>query len=439
MTKSYTPKPLLMKVVLFISLLFSIWLLSCIDNKGNRVITFQLSKSDYIEKISVKGTVKAVVNVPVMPPRRTYGQMTIIRLAADGAFVKKGDTICVLSEPALESMYREILTTIETLEAELKKTVADNKLNIALLEANLATSEARLKISSLDSLQMKFATEVKRKLLELEMRKVMIEKQKTERKLAATKMIGETEIRQKRARIIQEKTKAGTYADQINEMTITAQRDGVVMRTESPAISIMSTQGTGTFGGPMKEGSVLLFNSAVLQFPDLSKMEVSADVAEADFRKIEKGQKVIIAVDAARKLVTTGKVNRKSLASSAAQRYSRSKVKSYEVIIDVDSCHSKMKPGLSADCEIILKEARDTLFVPTLAIFERDSAKVVYVAGKKDFIPIKVETGLSGSSYTIITGGLKGDETIALSEPPNSLIIPQKENTDTIKTVILNK
>jgi len=336
-------------------------------------------------------------------------------------------------------MYREILTTIETLEAELKKTVADNKLNIALLEANLATSEAQLKISSLDSLQMKFATEVKRKLLELEMRKVMIEKQKTERKLAATKMIGETEIRQKRARIIQEKTKAGTYADQINEMTITAQRDGVVMRTESPAISIMSTQGTGTFGGPMKEGSVLLFNSAVLQFPDLSKMEVSVDVAEADFRKIEKGQKVIIAVDAARKLVTTGKVNRKSLASSAAQRYSRSKVKSYEVIIDVDSCHSKMKPGLSADCEIILKEARDTLFVPTLAIFERDSAKVVYVAGKKDFIPIKVETGLSGSSYTIITGGLKGDETIALSEPPNSLIIPQKENTDTIKTVILNK
>lgn len=26
-----------------------------------------------------------------------YGQMTIIRLAADGATVKKGDTICVLS------------------------------------------------------------------------------------------------------------------------------------------------------------------------------------------------------------------------------------------------------------------------------------------------------------------------------------------------------
>ena len=42
-------------------------------------------------------------------------------------------------------------------------------------------------------------------------------------------------------------------------------------------------------------------------------MQVSAEVAEADFKKIEKGQQVIITVDAAEKLATTGKVNRKGL------------------------------------------------------------------------------------------------------------------------------
>ena len=89
-----------------------------------------------------------------------------------------------------------------------------------------------------------------------------------------------------------------------------------------------------------------------------------------------------------------------------------------------------MKPGLSASCEITLKEAKDTLFVPTLAIFERDSAKVVYVKGKENFIPVKVETGFSGSSYTIISSGLNGDEIIALSEPPNSLIASEKEKKE---------
>jgi len=424
-----------MRMVRLISLLYIICLSSCTGKKDISIITFKLSKSDYVEKINVAGTVQAVVNTPVMPPRNQLGQMTVVQIVEDGAFVKKGDTLCILSSPEVESRYREMLTSIETLEAGLKRAEADNKLNIALLEAQLATSEARLKISSLDSLQMKFATEVKQELLELEMKKALIEKQKTERKLAATKKIGEADIRQKKAGIMQEKMRAQTFADQISAMTIIAQRDGIVMRTESPRIMVSGSTGTGSFGGPVREGSVIFLSTPVLQFPDLSRMQVSADAAEADFRKIEKGQKVFITVDAAEKLVTTGKINRKSLASSAAQRYSGSKVKSYEIIIDIDSCHSKIKPGLSANCEIVLKEEKDTLFVPTLAIFEKDSSRIVYVKGKRAFVPVKVETGTSGSSFTIITGGLEGNETIALTEPPNSLIVYETTGKDTIRNL----
>jgi len=365
-----------------------------------------------------------------------YGQITVIRLAADGASVKKEDTICVLSAPGLESIYQETKNSLDSLEAGLKKTEADNKLNIALLEAQLATSEAQLKISSLDSLRIKYATELQRKLLELDMKKALIEKEKTEKKLAAIKMIGENDIKQINARIIQEKSKVQSMADQVNSLTITARRDGIIMRTVSPRFSIMGPQGNGTIGGPIKEGSVLFMNNPVLQFPELDRMQISVEVAEADFKKVEKEQHVIITVDAAEKLTTTGKVNRKNLIGRTSQRYSESKVKFYEVIIDVDSCHLKMKPGLSASCEITLSEVKDTLFVPTLAIFERDSTKVVFVRKKKNFFPVKVQTGFSGDSYTIISSGLNGDEIIALSEPPNSLIeteTEKKESTDTIK------
>jgi HlyD family secretion protein len=316
----------------------------------------------------------------------------------------------------------------------LKKTEADNQLKIALLEAQLATGEAQLKISSLDSLRLNFATEVERKLLELEIKKALIEKQKTEKKLVASKTIGETDIRQMKARIVEKKTRVQSMADQVNSLTIIAQRDGIVMRTESPVFSIM---GGGTIGGPIREGSVLILENPVLQFPDLSKMQISAEVAEADFKKLEKGQQAVMTIDAAEKLVTTGKVNRKNLIGRTAQRYSESNVKFYEVIIDIDSCHSKMKPGLSASCEITLTEAKDTLFVPTLSIFEKDSSRVVYVMKKQNYIPVRVQTGLSGNSYTIITGGLRGDEIIALSEPPNRLILPEtgnKVSSDTVRT-----
>jgi multidrug efflux pump subunit AcrA (membrane-fusion protein) len=422
-----------MRVIFFGFCAIAFLFFSCSGKKEPGVITFNLAKSDYSDKINVEGTVQAVVNFPVIPPNPMFYQMTVLRLSDDGAFIRKGDTICVLTVPEVESMYREAVTSVETLEAGLKKTEADNKLNIALIEAQLATCEAQLKISSLDTLKMKFAAEVPRRLLELELKRAHIEKQKAEKKLAATRLIGETDIRQMKARIIQEKTKVQTMADQMNSMTIIAQRDGLVTRAESPKIYFFSSSGMGSFGGPVKEGSVMFPGRPVLQFPDLSLMQVSAEVAEADFRAIEKGQKVSITVDAANRLVTTGKVNRKSLMGRTAERYSDSKVKFYEVIIDVDSCHSKMKPGLSAMCEITLSEASDTLFVPSLSIFERDSSKIVYVLDKENFLPVKVETGASGSSYTLITGGLKGGEIIALSEPPNNLIRKERPNENKAK------
>lgn len=418
-----------MKVLFFATTFFSLLLLSCTGKKENSVITFPVEKSDFIEKITVPGTVQAVINTPVMPPR--IGQMTVVRLAQDGEYVTKGDTICVLSASELVSNYESMLTSIETLEAEFKRSEADNQLNIALLEAQLLTSGARLKMSYLDSLQMKYATEVRQKLLALEMEKATIENQKIEKKLAASRKIGDADLKQKRLRIMQQKVSAQTYADQISSLTIIAQRDGIVQRGEAPTIMLMSNRGSGTFGGPIKEGSVLMFPSPILQFPDLSRMQISADVAESAFKKIEKGQRVVITVDAAQKLETTGRVNRKSLASSNAQRYSASKVKSYEVIVDVDSCHTKLKPGLSASCEIFLREEKDTLFVPSLSIFERDSTKVVYVKERKEFIPLEIRTGISGSSYTVISAGLKGGEIIALSEPPFSLIADEIVRIDT--------
>ena len=327
---------------MYISTLFLVCLVACNGKIDNNILTYRLKRSDYSDKINVTGTVQAVVSTPVMSPASTFGQMTIVKLAPDGSLVKKGDTLCVLTVPELSSRYKEILISIETLEAELKKSEADNNMNIALLEAQLETSKAQMMISSLDSLQMKFASGVQSELLELEIKKSHIEKQKTERKLAATRLIGENDIRQKKARIIQEKMKAQNYADQIASMTLIAQRDGIVTRTQSPRFMISSPTGTGSFGGPVREGSVIFLSSTpILQFPDLSRMQISADVAEADFRNIEKGQKVYITVNTVEKLMTTGKINRKSLSGSMAQRYSGSKVKSFEVIIDVDSCQDR--------------------------------------------------------------------------------------------------
>jgi hypothetical protein len=143
-------------------------------------------------------------------------------------------------------------------------------------------------------------------------------------------------------------------------------------------------------------------------------------------------------------LKTTGKIKKKTLVGQ--QEDNQSSVKTYEVIVSIDSCHSLMKPGLSAGCKIIINEVKDTVVVPTLAIFEQDSTKIIYVAREGKFVIVPVETGLSNSSETIISKGLTSVETIALVEPPHQLIVRKgktiknsKNASDSIKTDTLIK
>ena len=421
MVQSYSGKRALYMKKYAILTLLTLFSISCKREK-EELITFQLKHTDFVEKVHVPGTVQAVNNYMVLAPRNNYGMMSVASIAEPGSFVKKGDTICVLASANLTTMYESLVTSVENTEAELKKLIADNAMNFASLKAQLEDAGARLLISSLDSVQMKFAPPVKQKLLNLEMQKTMIEKRKLEKKLASQKIIDDSEIRQMKSRIMQQQMQLQMMKDQLTSLTIISSRDGLVMHAESPILMMMSSTGTSTMGGKIAKGSNVFSNMALLQFPDLSRMQISAEVAEAEYKRIEKGQKAFISIDAIKDLYTTGPVLRKTLAGKPGREQSASKIKTYEVIISLDSCHLKMKPGLSASCVITINEVKDTIVVPTLSIFERDSLKVVYVLEGKNFIPVPVEPGRSNSSHTLITKGLKGDEIIALSEPPHNMI-----------------
>jgi HlyD family secretion protein len=185
-----------------------------------------------------------------------------------------------------------------------------------------------------------------------------------------------------------------------------------------------SAGGIGTIGGKIEERSSVFSGMALFTLPDMRQMQISVEVPETDFKRIEAGQKVRIQVDAVKNLYTTGSIKRKNAAGKTTQRDSQ--IKSYEVIANIDSCHSRMKPGLSARCEILIREVKDTLVVPSAAVFGKDSSRLVYVNEGEFFRAVPIKTGISNSSEYIVSEGLKGDETIALVEPPYNRIIKEK-------------
>jgi multidrug efflux pump subunit AcrA (membrane-fusion protein) len=409
-----------MKQMIVLFLFFLLLVPACRKDKSN-LITYDLKRRDYIETLDALGTVQAVNNFTILAPVTPITNLLqLTHLVKDGTHVKKGDTICVFNVPELSDMIESYKVDLENMEGDLKKLTADNAMQLSLLNAQVETNKAETAISMLDSLKMKFATPVDKKLIALEMEKANIEKNKLQKKLTAQKRINNSELIKMSSRIMMQKNRLQMFQKQFNSLKIASPVDGIVMHVQNYRL-----EGGAFMFGDIEEGSSTLSNMSVLQIPDMKTMQITVEVSESDYKKIQNGQKVLINVESASDLHTTGKIKRKSLQRANSQI--RTAIKTYEVVISVDSCHSRMKPGLSALCRIIIDQVKDTIVVPVASIFEKDSLKIVYVAQGKKFIPVTVETGTSNSSFSIVSKGLTGNETIALTMPSHNMIKEERK------------
>ncbi|WP_312206509.1 efflux RND transporter periplasmic adaptor subunit [Epilithonimonas hominis] len=170
---------------------------------------------------------------------------------------------------------------------------------------------------------------------------------------------------------------------------------------------------------------------------DITKMQVEANVDEADIGGVEVGQRVSFTVDAYPQEEFSGRVRQVRLSATT-----ESNVVTYTVIIDADNPEQKLKPGLTATITIFTQELKDIDTVPASAIaFSPDTetlqkyyqqnqikAKIPEIKtgkGKEKYIWIKNNDGsLSQKQITVgindginiqVVSGLTGSEQIVTS------------------------
>lgn len=104
---------------------------------------------------------------------------------------------------------------------------------------------------------------------------------------------------------------------------------------------------------------------------DLTKMQVIADVDEADIGSVANGQRVSFTVDAYPNDTFEGEVTQIRLGdgeSSSSTTASTSTVVTYEVVISADNPDLKLKPRLTANITIFTLEREQVLAVPTKSL-----------------------------------------------------------------------
>lgn len=155
---------------------------------------------------------------------------------------------------------------------------------------------------------------------------------------------------------------------------------------------------------------------------DLTKMQIEASVVEADIAKVKEGQKVRFTVDSYADDYFYGTVTQVRNEATTT-----SNVVTYTVVIGIDNTDMKLKPGMTANVEIITAEEKDVMLVPNQAlrfyIDDSDTAKRykdrgVWIIKNGHPERVTVKIGVSDDDNTqILESTLKiGDEVIVSKE-----------------------
>lgn len=366
-------------------------------------------------KVYTTGELSASHSMMLAAPAIGGGALRITRLLHTGASLKKGEV--VIEFDPVEQRYKLDQSRSELLQAEqdIIKAKADAAVQAAqdkveLLKARFGVRRAELEVqknelvSTIDATKNQLALEqAKRSLAQLEQ----------DIKSHATSGKAGIDLAQEKW------NKAKLAMDQaqqnIEKMRVTSPMDGLVAIQKN----VDSTGGVFFRGMSLPDyhvGDQAQPGSAVAQVIDPREMELTAKVSELERGNINVGQPVEIYFDALPGTIFHGKV--KSAAGAAQQHnfWEMDSGSKFDVSIQLADADSRVRPGLTAQVVIVGEKKPNVLYIPRLAVFQKDGKQVVYLKSSRGFDQREIKIQFENESRAAAEGLKEGNQ-IALMDP----------------------
>jgi len=387
-------------IAIGIVVLVGVLMLINLKTKGGKELAVQVeevSRKDIEMIISASGSIKPKRQIDISAS--SIGKVTRVAVK-EGDYVEYGQFLLQIDPIQLE-------TTVDRLEAAVESAKAGERQARYQLEQYESDLERAERLFSQEYLTDKEVKDAK-----------------------TARDIGISNLESARQLVRQQKAQLSSARHNLQEVTIEAEMAGIVTRlnVEEGEIAIM-----GTLNNP---GTVLM------TIADLSTIEAEVEVDETEVVSIETGQSAEVTLDAfpdtTNTEVDTEVGNSPILSSSVSGQQGVD----FKVVITVTDTIPSVRPGLSADSEIIAAHSANALAIPIQSLTVRqekdlkgyvekaDSAAVdstsakkkkessevegvfVVVDGRAEFRQIKI--GIAGQTHFEILSGLEeGDKVVS--------------------------
>jgi HlyD family secretion protein len=300
-----------------------------------QVQTATLSRGDIVDTVGATGTLQAVTTVQV--GSQVSGNISF--LGADfNSIVRKGQVIAKLDPSLFEAQLQQAKANLSQAQANLNKAQSDlEQRKVALTDANQKFTRAK-ELSTRSLLPQS----------DLDAAKIAVDTAQ------AALSSQEATLKQSQAQVTMNQASVNQNQVNLDHTIIEAPIDGIVTQR--------SVDVGQTVAASMQAPTLFIIAA------DLTKMQVNANIDEADVGRIRPGQRATFRVDAYPTDTFVGTVSQIRLQPVVVQN-----VTTYGTIIDVPNNDLKLKPGMTANLKVEISSRSNIVRVPNAALRFRPS------------------------------------------------------------------
>lgn len=370
-----------------------------------------VKRGEFVDYAQFRGEAKALKSVTITAPFRA-GDLQIIRLAHNGAAVKKSDVVVQFDATKVEQDLAQNRSALKAAEAEIEQSRAQARLKeeqdvTDVTKARYDVEAAKLDASKEEILSKIDGEEAKLKLADTEQKL-----EEVEEKLKSDRAGNAADIESK-----QQKRDKALYdvrqAEQsLSALTLKAPIDGIVT-------VLVNWRAGGFFGGnaDFKEGDRAWPGAAIAELPDLSSIRITGRIDETERGRLKSGQTVTVRLDSVPDRQFTGSVAQIGTIASTDFSAGWPFPRDFYLEISLDQTDQRLRPGMSASVRVAVDRVPDAIVLPADASFQKSGRTVAYVLRGSRFEERVIEVGRRSGDQLLVTSGLKTGERVALKDP----------------------
>lgn len=380
----------------------------------NSLPTAKVRQGDLRLDVRTTGELETGQNVTLFAPPVGGGTLQIVHLARDGTHVKRGDVVLEFDPSEQEYNLEKNRSDLEEAQQEIAKAKAQAEVQnsddrLAMLKAKFAVRKAELEVQKNPLLA---AIDAKKNVLALDQANRALAQLEQDIKSHASSNQAAVQVAQakySKAKIEMQRAEAN-----IKNMTIRAPIAGVVKVRENMR-AVGGFFYTGMTVPEFRNGDQAQPGTPIAEILDMGQMGITAKVSETDRPGVNVGEAAEIRVDAIPGEVFQGKV--KSVAGMAIQSpFGVNPTRKFDLGVAFDKVDRRLRPGYTVHITLVGQAEKNVLYVPRVAIFEKNGKPLVYVRHGDDFVARDVKLVAETSAWAVVNSLERGEE-VALVNP----------------------